>query len=193
MSDEEISALLTPGQRDYLRGESDIEPGSANERAVRNRIRNRLRQSISDLAIINEHLEPRDLEQAFDLIDLIDFSVPISLLLDIYSRVKLDQVDENRGTVPSDEAIDGFEAIYAGALRDLYIKRGYAVEEISVDIDVELGENIDEVAETELSQLPNRQIIQLFEAGEIDRYEFIDALESEEDEMGFEPDTDELS
>lgn len=192
MSDEELSALLTPGQRDYLQGESDIEPSSANERAVRNRIRNRLRQSISDLSIINEHLEPRDLEQAFDLVDLMEFSAPIALLLDIHSRVKLDQVDESKGAVPNDEAIDGFEAIYAGALRDLYIKRGHAVEEISVDIGVKLGDDFDEIDETELSQLPNRQIIQLFEAGEIDRYEFITALESEEDEMSFEPDGDEL-
>ena len=191
MDDDEISALLTPGQRDYLRGESDIEKGSANERAIRNRIRNRLRQSIRDLAIINEYLETRDLEQAFDLIDLLEMSAPVTLLLDINSRVKQNQSNTDRGDIPSEEAIDGFESIYSSGLRGLYIKRGYEVEEITVDIEIELGDDINEIAGKDLSEISKRQIIQLYEAGEISSQVFFDALGLDAEDLSVEPEKDE--
>lgn len=193
MSDDEISALLTPGQRDYLRGESDIETGSANERAMRNRIRNRLRQSVADLGLINKHLETRDLEQTFDLIDLLKLSPQLTLLLDIDSRIKGNYSSADSEALPSEDEIDGFETLYSSALRGLYIKRGYEVEKITVDIEVELGDDIDEIAKRHLSELSDREIIQLHEANKISSRQFFDALGLDADELDLEPNEEEPS
>jgi hypothetical protein len=57
--------VLTPADRRYLLGEADIEPKSTIERQTRERIRNRLANSVLDLALLYAHLEDRDLRQVF--------------------------------------------------------------------------------------------------------------------------------
>lgn len=62
----DISALLTPRQRDYLQGkDTEIESGSAQERTTRSRIRERLSRSLADMYIVNKGMEDRDLKQVF--------------------------------------------------------------------------------------------------------------------------------
>mgnify|MGYP007008814423 CR=1 FL=1 len=193
MEYKDISALLTPGQRDYLLGNSDIDAGSANERATRARIRDRLTQGVGDLAILQANLESRDVEQAFDPIDFNDVEPALALILDGVSRVSKYQHGTSDGQDPDDEVKDMFAAFYAGALKSMYVKRGIEVENITVDVDIELGSNLGEISKDNLSEMPSKRLIQLLEAGEIDRYEFIEALESVEDELEFESGEDERS
>lgn len=59
MADGE-AALLTAGQREYLRGEKEFSR-SAHERQMKNRLRERLRRGITDFTMLGEGL-PADLQ-----------------------------------------------------------------------------------------------------------------------------------
>lgn len=65
-------AILTSGQRDWLRGEHDeIKPGddTARTRTLRHRIRQRVQAGIGDLSLLLWHLEDRDREKIFEELD----------------------------------------------------------------------------------------------------------------------------
>lgn len=59
------SGLLSQGQRDYLNGEK--EPNNANhERTIKNRLKNRIREGIGDLALIQQKMESSVREGFFE-------------------------------------------------------------------------------------------------------------------------------
>lgn len=58
-------ALLSKSQREYLTKKSEYEDSHA--RAIRGRIRSRVKNAILDFRIIDKNLEQRDWEQIFDL------------------------------------------------------------------------------------------------------------------------------
>lgn len=58
--------VLSPTDREYLLGESDLEDKSHGERRRREFIRERLLHAILDFRLIFEHLEQRDIVQVFD-------------------------------------------------------------------------------------------------------------------------------
>jgi hypothetical protein len=64
-SDSQVSAILTPDQREYLR-DKPTEISKANERVKRGRIRERIKAGIGDFEIVFNHLETRDREQLTD-------------------------------------------------------------------------------------------------------------------------------
>lgn len=57
--------ILTKRERRYLLGESDIEPKSQGERAVRQSIRNHLTHAILDFWLLHSDMESRDLSAVF--------------------------------------------------------------------------------------------------------------------------------
>jgi hypothetical protein len=61
--------ILNDRQRAYLTDESDIESGSANERSIRQAIRNNLQNALLDMVILERNLEERDRRQVFDSFD----------------------------------------------------------------------------------------------------------------------------
>jgi hypothetical protein len=61
--------MLTETQRDYLKGELDIESGSQRERTIRSRIRERVYNSLGDLLTLRHNLESRDIEQISERIE----------------------------------------------------------------------------------------------------------------------------
>ena len=63
--DEKTAALLTPAHREYLRGER-TPPNESAERALRSRIRARIKAGIEDFHLIWKHLSAKDSEQVFD-------------------------------------------------------------------------------------------------------------------------------
>lgn len=64
---DQTGGLLTPPQREYLRGEADIDPDSTHERVTRSRIRDRLRAGLStDFALLGESLREDDREQVLE-------------------------------------------------------------------------------------------------------------------------------
>lgn len=66
-TDNESGGLLTPPQREYLRGNTDIDPGSNHDRVTRSRIRNRLHAALTlDIDILATHLSADDWDQVTD-------------------------------------------------------------------------------------------------------------------------------
>jgi len=65
-------ALLTPAQREYLRGETEYEV-EQSETNTRYRMRKRIRNSLKDLELLSKELDPEDRKQVFaDLHPLTD-------------------------------------------------------------------------------------------------------------------------
>jgi len=65
-------ALLTPAQREYLRGEAEYER-EQSETNTRYRMRKRIRNSLKDLELLSKELDPEDRKQVFaDLHPLTD-------------------------------------------------------------------------------------------------------------------------
>lgn len=60
------SSLLTEAQREYLRGDAEIEPGSAHERAMRSRIRKRLAKGFLDFRLVFDYLSEHDRDALLD-------------------------------------------------------------------------------------------------------------------------------
>ena len=74
MADDELDPMnadrdrgvLTKRERRYLLGESDIEPKTQGERAVRQSIRNHLTHAILDFSILHYEMQSRDLSAIFE-------------------------------------------------------------------------------------------------------------------------------
>jgi hypothetical protein len=62
MSDGNPQAALTQLEREYLKGESDIEPGTQQARNTRSRIRGRMVRAVLDFALAKQHLARRDID-----------------------------------------------------------------------------------------------------------------------------------
>lgn len=59
--------LLTPSQRDYLRGQADVEEDSTRERMTRSRIRDRVQAAFRiDIPLLAEKLRDSDRDQILD-------------------------------------------------------------------------------------------------------------------------------
>ncbi|WP_436931967.1 hypothetical protein [Halosimplex halobium] len=172
-----MSALLTENQRKYLTGESDIEAKSAQERAIRARIRNRLYQSVLDLGLLQQHLEHRDLAKAFEDPNGTLISATIHDNIDSALGILLEGVIENRGedieSVGQTEEI--LEDVLEEALTIMYLSRGQSVDQVHVSLDVDLGESLDEMAQEDLEQLRPEELRQLAITGRIsfEKYEKI--------------------
>lgn len=59
------SGLLSGAQRDWVLGESDIEPDSERERGMRRRIQEKIERGITDMGILLDQLSQEDLEKVF--------------------------------------------------------------------------------------------------------------------------------
>lgn len=62
-NDDRPRGILNSRERRYLRGESDIDPKSAEERAIRQTIRKHLQHALLDFQLIRRSLDERDRDQ----------------------------------------------------------------------------------------------------------------------------------
>jgi hypothetical protein len=186
MSDERETALLTPAQRKYLRGNSDIEKKSSHERAVRARIRNRVRNSVFDLALLHNTIEDRDLKKAFtddnsgktlgDWLHVLNH-VSDSLALVFDGTALTSKYDYTAtGEPPSDEILAMLSDFIEPALESVYVKRGENVKQVDVDIDIEFGDSLSNISNEKLTSLSEETLHQLVQSGEISREQWIKAL-----------------
>lgn len=63
---ERDRGVLTPRERRYLRGELDIDAGTAYARSIRQNIRNHLLSAVLDFPLILDAVEDRDREKVFE-------------------------------------------------------------------------------------------------------------------------------
>jgi hypothetical protein len=202
------SALLTPTQRAYYRGKSDIDPGSSRERVVRQRTRQRLRDGVLDLGLLAGNIEDRDLERSFDddwepgaddpfgVIHLFNQVSPALSL--VFAGTSLESkyptaTEPGEDAVP--ETLEMFESFVTDAIGRMYVDRGLEVESVDVSIDVSLGDGLDDLAERDLRDLSESRLEQLLTSGAISPQRYAAAVQGvdvgEEQMTRVGPDTEE--
>lgn len=186
MSKDRETALLTPAQRKYLHGDSDIKKKSSHERAVRSRIRNRVRNGVFDLALLHHYIETRDLKMAFDDDNsgkppeemrhiLNNTSSAIALIFDgviLSSGYEYTPVGES----PDNDIHTMLSEFIETAIENIYVNRGENVEDVNVTIDTEFGTPLSETPTDDLTSLSGETLDRLFRAGEITKRQWITAL-----------------
>lgn len=196
----DISALLTPKQRDYLqtryrrRGnipeEPLIEPGSAEERTIRSRIRDRFARSLADFTILSNHLEYRDLKQVFER-PYAWGAINNVLEVIITGDFETTPPDEFRASRSEYSDTEALEIRLERALEHYYnikVKQGKGTNDYrnggkSIKIDVSIntseGRTAKEIAaeiernDKKLESITNEELDTLYEAGFIDRDEYM--------------------
>ena len=147
--------FLSHRDRDYLRGESDIEPRTGHERNVRRDIRRRVQNTFLDFSLVLDELRADDWEQIFDsedgptaafdegLADTIAF-IFAGVSEEFAPRTTVYPVSEHRGTGDY-QSMEFLPILYRG----LY--RGYLEHDILLKA-IEL--------ETEAVRLPGMKTIE---------------------------------
>lgn len=128
MPESRDRGILNERERQYLRGEMDIEPKSANERAIRSSIRQHLRDSVLDFNLIFDELEERDASQLFER-DRTALASFISIQAFVYEFAERFDWD--------------FEELLTMAIEDVYTNRrarpdtGERVASVSFEVETE--------------------------------------------------------
>lgn len=164
--------ILTKADREYLCGESDLEPRSHGERRARERIRERTRHAILDFSILVRQLEERDREQIFtddDVMMQFVRSAAPDLAGFLYQQLKTPEGYEDRSFC---------QAIESGVTNA--IEREGWFSEVDVTLDIErtrrVEETPEETVEENLSQLSRPRLRQLLFAGVIDDEQFAEQV-----------------
>jgi hypothetical protein len=199
----EKSAALTEKQRQFLLNMEGIEEKSAEERALRARLRDRLSRSITDFALMHQAMESRDLEGAFEehLFKIVSKSdsrgiqntrevqfgsTGIDALAIMYeSLTKLAASSEELGFVDNitDEQVSPLiEAWTELALQEVYFKENEGVKNIDISIDLSFEPSIDQLLKREPDNISIPQYERLLQAGEITQdqfYQFVSVISGE--------------
>lgn len=176
------ASVLTPSQRDYLAGERD--PAPAAERAIRSRIRNRLRASVFDYSNIFHNLSFEDIDAAFTEPDELQPSVKLHHASAIGDIVALLFLVERESEFSESAPYPGWrmEDLVEGGVSRALNRLGESYESVDVSVTIERGEPLEELAEQELTELSHDQLRQLLFSGEITNDEFAQATMKMRDE-----------
>ena len=195
-SKKELSAaVLTPAQRRFLVRESGAadypegeEPSRAAKRAMRARIRERLNAAVLDLDHILHHASLNDITDALGGTDDSNKAITDQLgrartgaigLLDL-----ADLEAENAADVRGNKEGMFFESAVAAGISRALNRAGVSLQNISVDIEIERGEDLDELAEGDFSELSPNDIRQLYYANKISFDTFVEAYEAARENGG---------
>lgn len=183
------ASVLTPAQRRYLARENGgaeypngEEPSPAAKRAMRTRIRERLQTALLDFSHILEYADPDDISESFTpldefkeetVIDRVGSAVPgvigVLYLGGLETEMKGVEVGQNEGW--------HFEGTVEAGIERALNRVGVSVRNVSVNIDIDRGEDLDDLAEGDLSELSPRELRQLLLAEKITSEELGQAME----------------
>jgi hypothetical protein len=175
--DDRPSALLTPRQRDALRGESDLN--ARGERAARARIRERLQASIFDLQLIASTLPLDDLDKALSEPEEYE-SKPgtqppmTNALHTLPEMVYLSYRDSGPAAEGQPDGWQTALTVERG-IESALTRMGIGYDSIDVEIQVERAEKLEEFAEGDLASYSPDRLTQLHRAGVIDGDQFSQA------------------
>lgn len=169
--------ILTTADRRYLLGQSDIEPGTQAERDTRQRIRNRVYNSLLDFEILLQHMEPRDRQQVFEkrsdsdpehewaVLESVDATVGFLVL----GLADLGQMDRE------------FAKHIENGIRRAYAEREIVLDDVNCTVEVQEGEPYADLDQNDLNEIPITELQQLLTAKKISPEEFADAVKAKED------------
>ncbi|WP_423744771.1 hypothetical protein V5735_01630 (plasmid) [Haladaptatus sp. SPP-AMP-3] len=185
MPDDLQNSILTQRMRDYLQGEGYDDHDA--ERMTRKRIRERLRASIFDIQLIASELPLHDLDKAFTEPEEREiepgFQLPLAnsvsalpmLLYLIHREAEMNPNTPNKGWRTELEVESGIEKAL--------VRLGESYEAVDVNITIEGGVPLKELAESELASLSTDMLKQLLAADEITSEEFAEAtIQKSQDE-----------
>ena len=137
-----MTRILSKGEHEYLRGEKEIESGSAQERTVRNRIRDHIKESVKEFSLIQDTLSQKDKELIFD--EMNQSRTPTSGQRVLYKRTQMEPT-LGEGLIYMVSFIYeccqntdmDFERVLEMGIND------YHEEDVSVDIQVDEVDEID--------------------------------------------------
>lgn len=175
------TSILTPDQRDWLRGErDDIEPGGASERMMKSRIRTRLRMGIVDCYLILRRLDPEDIQTALqvDRDDFILFDNGVKAAMGILFLSFLKRGEGRDQPELWRFAEDSFEERAKQGIRMALNQLGENVERVNVTVEIERGEDFGELDMDKLGQYSSDTLFQALNAGVITEEQFADAIKA---------------
>ena len=141
------NALLTRGQREYLRGEKEFE-NEQSERDIRYEIRERIKNGLLDFELLADELEPRDRKQIFKDVR------PAALRGDEHVNVdEMPQMDEMEGLVhtvaflylAARDADLPFEKVIELGISEANFERPFVPSDVEVRIDERVEFDYDEI------------------------------------------------
>lgn len=190
--DERTAAVLTPAQREYFFGER--EPEDANLRAMKSRIRRRLRAACWDYSLLLRAYPDSEMEKFRTMPapledDDEDRLPPVPALAGFLYASQPDD-----GAIIEDVFDDGDPSARdrRAAWMETDVERGIAEAihhregidaDVEVSITVDRGESLESIAEGDLSQLPREQLDALLYTGTIDSEEYVDAVKQSLERM----------
>ena len=182
---------LTEGQRRYLLGDSDIEPGSQRERTSRSRIRERIINGIDDTVLGLYYLDDRDLSQIEEyfnreakkdvLYTAIRRLIALTGPTKVFPDQAIDEDEHNLGSDP-DVVLDVIPEKMSDTLVEAYWHRYQQMDEQSwVPVDGELSGQVgfDRVDSKELpddveKSVEFRNLLLDYEEGSVSKKELIE-------------------
>lgn len=172
----EVNSLLTSTQREYLRGELDIETGSAHERVIRSRIRNRVRAGLTDLVLLRRRLDANDRQTVFRSPDdeAAGVNLTVGVLPDAVAFLYLGLADQY---ADAEQVEREFANIVRNGVLAATAQQGVTVEDVNVSIEVERGEPLPNPREQSLAQMEVAVLQQLLTTDQITPGEFADEIQ----------------
>jgi hypothetical protein len=191
MADDKPASILTDAQRDFFEsgGETD---NAAHDRALRSRIRGRLRAGLDDLRLLlNTEAERKSDEPSEVTKVLADVDAgrvwPLSALLFLWASEHpmftdrddlADTLSKPGETSSTHEQMDrittSFDSqIESGVSAALeFGDHDHVPEDVTNELTVTLGEPVDEMTDEDLAELPRRTLDLLFRRGDLDNQEY---------------------
>lgn len=168
--------VLTRRDREFLTMGEELDLTEGAERQKRQRIRDRLHQSILDFPVIKQCMDVSEIQKAFEPHG--DLSPGRSLhimnaLDDVIAVLYLASLDEEvSGDFPEGWF---FERVVSNGIEGALVRTGVSVEDVSVSIDIQRGERLEDIT-GDLSEQPPGILTQLYQGGEITSDEYADAM-----------------
>jgi hypothetical protein len=188
MPDEVTGSILTPSQRQMLRGERN-DVSEATKRMTKTRIYERIGVALTDLELIIENVADDDLDLS-KVSDKIEGPAPVwtlAALLFMWADTKdtvgstaaLTEGWEEREKPPKEKLqAQIFDGDVARGVRRVLKEDPpeQVVNNVDNTLTIELGPVLSELNNAELSDIPRTYLDQLFRAGKIDKETYADAV-----------------
>lgn len=155
--------VLSPADRRYLQDSEAYSDQAAYER--REAIKTRVREGLLDFSMLLSHLDADSRKEIFAAVD--DFNVYPAVFAYLYLGI-------TDTTEPADFGKEHFEEMVRQGVRDACTARGVSVRGIDVNIEVDMGEPIDELEDMPLADLSVDQARQLLDEEGISREDYND-------------------
>ena len=174
---ERSRGVLTRNDRDWIINRPE-DLNESTERQKRQRIRDRLHQTILDFPIILDYMDYEDVKRAFQSRDEIELGSVLHISNGIGSTIAvlyLALIDE----APDQNTPEGwqFARLIESGIEDAIVRTGVSVEDVSVTIDIERGERLKDITGN-LADQPRDTLLQMFRGGVITENELADALKA---------------